>query len=262
MTDTTDSPLSHALLEWSFVPPNALIGHFPAPCSGYALTFAEGTIQARVEADQWTKESGIQERIQVELECVLFALGMMRQTVISLAEPTLIEVRSDGRRIMYAEMHSTAIVSDHMAWRLVDANGNAVRDSLQEQRDRERALMEQVRLRAHDHVLHKMLRAYRVSQFEGANELIHLYEITETLATRFKGEHKARRILNVSDADWSGLGRVANNEPVREGRHRGKTIGELRSATSEELNNCRRVAQALIYAYLNYLGRAGADGSP
>lgn len=241
------------------MPPSALVGHSPPPCSGYALTFAEGSVRAHIEADQWTKEPAIQERIQVELEGALFALGMMRQAVISLAEPSLTEVRSDGRRIMYAEIHSTVIISDHVEWRLVDADGNVVRDSLQERRDRERALMERVGLHARDPILRKMLLAYRAAQLDGANELIHLYEIIETLATRFNGDHKARRILKVIDADWSSLGRFANNEPVREGRHRGKTIGELRSATAEELNECRRVAQVLIDAYLNYLGAAGAS---
>jgi hypothetical protein len=47
----------------------------------------------------------------------------------------------------------------------------------------------------------------------------------------------------------------AGNEPLREGRHRGNSLGALRDATKEELETARKIAREMIEAYLAHLGR-------
>ncbi len=56
-------------------------------------------------------------------------------------------------------------------------------------------------------------------------------------------------------ASWRGsrFGQLANNEPVRQGRHRGKSAGALRGATETELKEERSTARSLVQGYLEYL---------
>ena len=85
------------------------------------------------------------------------------------------------------------------------------------------------------------------------NELVHLYEIREALSTKFAGENAARSALGISSSQWARLGQLCNNEPLWQGRHRGKTGGALRDATEGELTEARGIARAMIEAYLQHL---------
>ena len=58
---------------------------------------------------------------------------------------------------------------------------------------------------------------------------------------------------------WDNL---FNNEPLRQGRHRGKSGSALRDATEAELTEARRIALAMIEAYLRHLDTATRAGLP
>ena len=107
--------------------------------------------------------------------------------------------------------------------------------------------------RPHDKLLASMLASHHAAVHDPANELVYLYEIREALATHFGGEAKVRAILPISASDWSRLGQLANDQPLRQGRHRGKRIGELRDANETEIKEVRRIALVMIEAYLDYL---------
>jgi hypothetical protein len=81
-----------------------------------------------------------------------------------------------------------------------------------------------------------------------------LYEIRDALSIKFGGERNTCSILNVSKNEWSRFGRLANDEPLYEGRHRGENVGQLRHATESELAEVRGIARQMILAYLKYLG--------
>jgi hypothetical protein len=44
------------------------------------------------------------------------------------------------------------------------------------------------------------------------------------------------------------FGRLANDEPIRQGRHRGRSSGPLRDATELELEKCREISRRIIDA--------------
>lgn len=85
------------------------------------------------------------------------------------------------------------------------------------------------------------------------NELIHLYEIRDTLSKKFWSKDAACKALNITDKWWSRLGQLANDEPLRQGRHRGKNPGTLRDAKGAELTEARNIARHFVEAYLEYL---------
>ena len=64
---------------------------------------------------------------------------------------------------------------------------------------------------------------------------------------------EARIALAITSSQWSRLGQLCNDEPLRQGRHRGKTRVALRDASEDELFEARRIACDMIVAYLQYL---------
>ena len=91
------------------------------------------------------------------------------------------------------------------------------------------------------------------------NELVHLYEIRDALSRRFGGESPACQVLHISSTDWSRLGQLANSEPLRQGRHRGKNLGILRNATDAELTEARNIGRQFVEAYLEFLDVTGTN---
>ena len=75
------------------------------------------------------------------------------------------------------------------------------------------------------------------------------------LRDSFGGQKAAYAALGLSRRDWSRLGRLANDEPLRQGRHRGKKMGQLRDATPDELKEAQAIAVAMIEGYLKYVQR-------
>jgi hypothetical protein len=98
-----------------------------------------------------------------------------------------------------------------------------------------------------------MLSFYKNAINDPDNELVHLFDVWEALAERFGGQRDAQIALGINKSECSKLGRLANNEPIFQGRHRGKKVGELRQATETELEEARGVARKMIKAYLHYL---------
>jgi hypothetical protein len=89
------------------------------------------------------------------------------------------------------------------------------------------------------------------------NELVYLYELRDAVTKKFGSDAKAQKVLSVSGTEWSRFGLLSNNAPVSQGRHRGKFLRQLRSATDEELVEARTFARKLLLAFLQYLMRSG-----
>ena len=107
-----------------------------------------------------------------------------------------------------------------------------------------------------------MLRSYDAGVRDPTNELVHLYEIRDALSAKFGGESAARATLAITASQWSRLGQLCNNEPLCQGRHRGKTGEVLRDATEAELAEARGIARAMIEAYLQRIDTRNLQGNP
>jgi hypothetical protein len=62
--------------------------------------------------------------------------------------------------------------------------------------------------------------------------------------------------LKFPKKDWDNFGKLCN-QPLKQGRHRGKNYEALRDATTAELSDARRIALAMIEAYDHYIDRSG-----
>lgn len=141
-------------------------------------------------------------------------------------------------------------------FRLTDQSGAVVRDSRQERIDRRNHFAQAAAAYIGDPVANSILRSYSAAVNDAGNELIRLYEVRDALATHFGGEVATRASLSISSSSWSTPGRLADREPLTQGRHRGQHLGALRDATPEELETARSIARAMIDKYLAHLEKA------
>lgn len=98
-----------------------------------------------------------------------------------------------------------------------------------------------------------LLISYNNSVNDPANELVHLYDIRDALKSRFGYWKKACTALGITQREWNRLGNIANDAPLKQGRHRGKNAEHLRDATGSELIDARNIAKNMIEGYFVYL---------
>lgn len=97
--------------------------------------------------------------------------------------------------------------------------------------------------------LRAIARSYGQAVRDPQNELVHLYEVRDAVAKYYGSESSARSALKISKKEWQTLGRLANEEPLRQGRHRGKKIVGLRPAAQSELTEARAITKNIIKAF-------------
>jgi hypothetical protein len=101
-----------------------------------------------------------------------------------------------------------------------------------------------------------MLRSYQCSIADPEDELIHLYEVRDSLSSAFGDKSKALRKLSITEPAWKRLGLLCNVLPLSQGRHRGYVNQPIRSASDEELEEARHLAASFIESYIEYLEKS------
>jgi hypothetical protein len=96
-------------------------------------------------------------------------------------------------------------------------------------------------------LLRELVRSYSAAVNDPENEMVHLYQILDTLKAHYGSEKKAQQCLPVK-AEWKTLEKIANHEPIDQSRHRGSHIETRRPATDQELQDARSAARAIIEA--------------
>jgi hypothetical protein len=184
---------------------------------------------------------------------------LLTHKAYNLSRSTMTRLHPDGRRDISVEAEPSHVVVSGFApdIRVIDKDGNVVHDSKRDRIEKKKSIAEWVgTYLTADGLLTSMLESQSAAVRDPNNELVHIYEIREALSTKFGGEREARSALGISCSDWSRLGQLCNNEPLRQGRHRGKSGSALRDATEAELTEARRIALAMIEAYLRHLDTA------
>lgn len=159
---------------------------------------------------------------------------------------------TDGRRdtTLFLEGGQFTLSGGSADFIVRDAEGNIVADSKAELLSKQAAFRTEVaRLLPNDPVLKRMLNSYTKALKDHGNFLVHLYEIRDALVAMYGGEREAKTATGISTSEWSDFGRMANNMPLLEGRHRGSKEG-LRPATADEVHRATSFARRLIEGYV------------
>jgi hypothetical protein len=219
----------------------------------YVMTIADGKAEARIDADIFDRDPGIRQALHDGLNDRFLAAQLLTHQRYTLSKSSTVRVDPDGKRNIFLELESIACGTSVGAPDLImtDRDGNTVLDTRRDRIEKKKTVAELVQQhRATDPLLDSLLRSYQAAVKDPNNELVHLYEIRDALVTRFGSSDVVRTKLGIRDREWSRFGQLANDEPLRQGRHRGKNAVGLRDTTEGELQEARAIARKMIEAYI------------
>ena len=256
------------VLEWTYKPENYVEEPYQIQGVDYVIDIENGKAKVILDSkyENYDDNKAIVKLINCDLNNYLQSIQIITRKPYKLFMSSEIHFRSDGRREIIvstdAYIDSSSVSMDFLQ---IDKDEKIIRDLRQERLDETRKYIELTRKHIADPTLEAIMQSYNKALNDPDNEFLHLYEIRDALINRFSSKKNALKKLKISDSEWSKLGDLANSEnyPLKQSRHRGNFVGELRDATIEELTEARQIAAVMIKSYLNYLEeQANAELSP
>lgn len=247
------------ILEWHFTPPDYFEQVITVSRDDHTMVIDNGKVEATMLAEVYDAAPSMRDELHGALTARFLAVQLLNRSAFELSKPSMVRVREDGRRDIFVELDSEGIRASagHVDTRVTDQHGNIVSDSRRDRIEKKQSLADRVSAHSGDLLLTAMLASHQNSIHDPDNELVHLYEIRDALGARFGGEMKTRNALGIAGSQWSRLGRLCNDEPLRQGRHRGENL-VLRDATHSELEEARAIARSMIEKYVQWLHSAEA----
>lgn len=242
-------------IEWVYQPSDFFEAALVLSDADYDLNIADGKATAVLREPQdpieATIENAIEDRIKLVFEVRL--LQVARKYV--LEGPRTVQ-HYEGKRTVGIRICAVtlAVALDPVDCVATDDAGNVIRDTRAERIARDRSEVESLAGKAlNSPTLRSLLDSYGRSLSDPSNALVHLYEIRDALAKHYLGDDRARQRLGISSKQWRRVGRLADDEPLEEGRHRGRHPVR-RHAKREELDEVREIAKSWIRAFAAALG--------
>jgi len=220
------------------------------------VTFSAGLATLTLTVPTNPVGSELTEKSTASIRSVLQARQVLTRRSFELNGPNITHHRDDGRRdiAMVAGTGEFKITGFAPDIRITAADGTVVRDTRAERLAHHRAFVQRLASKAAGSpTVRRILESFSRSIADPDNELVHLYEIRDAAAAHFGTDAAARNALGVSSRDWSALGRLANDDPLKQGRHRGKQIDGLRDATYVELDQARTIARKMLEAFVEVI---------
>lgn len=242
-------------VEWGYTPADFFPRSFSQCVAGQWFQVGRGCVKAPVDTLRREWSESLPDALQPVVLWMFQRQQALNYRRFRLSHYSVEHVTENGKVYRTIRIYDTVVTSDDVAVRLITPDGSPVQGAPgpgggEEQRVELSSVSQDL---VADPVLSAILSSLGRAIDDQANELVHLYEIRDALKTRFEGEVKAYSALGVSSTDWKRLGRLANDYPLRQGRHRGEHAGELRDATPDELEQARSIAKGLISAYVKFL---------
>jgi hypothetical protein len=243
------------LFEWDYSPSNYFEEPFEVVRDDYTMAISPGKVEAWVASNTFSQNPAIRSEMQAFLNDRFLGVQLLVFRPYELSDSRRTCVHLDGRRDVFIEFKGVAAVAagGTVDIRMTNADGT-VYDSKEDRVAAERRLAELVQLhRSSSPALAAMLTSFGNAIRDPQNELVHLYEVRDALSVELGGKSKAIATLGLTSAAWSRLGQLSNEEPLHQGRHRGKSGAALRDATQTELQEAREIARSMLSLYVNHL---------
>lgn len=244
------------VLEWKFSPPGYFEGPIDINGDDYVMTISNGTVEARIRPEMYYKDQSMRDRLHRALNRRFRVVQLLSHKPYDLSKASMYRLHPDGRKDITIFLEPCVITGSTGALDIIvkDKDGSVISDSKKERMQKKRDWSDRVeKCCPNDSLVDSLLDSYDKAVNDPDNELVHLYEIRDAIAKKFGGKSAARSALRMTGSQWSRLGKLANNEPLKQGRHRGKNPGVLRDAKEWELEEGRDIARNIFEAYLNYL---------
>ena len=256
------------MFTWTFEPKNLFrLGEEELECEldEYRIVIRDGEVEAIVPdlraIEGWPNLHGIKKELRRGVEPFLYsrAIWVHKTYQLSYEGHEIPEALADELdRVVTVALNEEVKARSHSDYQFKGPDGTVTFDSREA---RKRRSIEFGRLThkyyKHDLTAYFIIRRYRTAIEDPDNEFIHLFDILEALKDRFdERSSDVRQRLGIEKDKFKTFCILANNpdeKPVRQGRHRGRNIEELRDASEAELSVARQVARELVFGYLQFL---------
>lgn len=244
------------VLQWNFSPPD----YFEVPViisrDDYQVTIQDGKVEATMEPGVYEGNPAIKDLIEDALNHRFCGVQLLSHEAYQLSYIGRVHLHPDGHKDFFKTLNDTVVFGAKIDMVVTGEDGNVIFDSREERIERKTELANLAeKCGSSDGLAKSLLASYHAAVRDPDNELVHLYEIREALAKEFGGAKRVCDELGISRSKWSKLGSLADNKPIKQGRHRGRFTAGLRDATENELEEARGIASTLILAYLRYLDK-------
>jgi len=245
------------ILEWIYLPSDYFEETVAISRNNYQVTIQDGKVEAKLELLQYEHDPSLKDIIEDTLNHRFRGMQLLTHREYQLSYAGRYRVHPDGHRDVFITVPTAKLkVSPSLADIVITHKDGTFYDSRKERIEKKANLANLAEKHGpRDSIARSLLESYHESIRDPDNELVHLYEICDILAKGFNNKTKACSALALSESRWRTLSRLANNKPIKQGRHRGKFLGILRDATEAELKKARDIAQTFIIAYLQYLDK-------
>ena len=244
------------ILEWDFSPPNYFEEPIEISRQNYIMTIEAGKATATIDYATFNANASMRNELHDGLNSRFLAVLLFSHLAYKLSNPKMTHVHPDGHTDIFLEISSSVskMSIGTLDLQVADKDGNIISDSRRERIEKKKKRAELVAThKPNDPLVAALLHSYQTAVTDPNNELVHLYEIRDAISKKFGNESKVRKKLAITSSQWSRLGQLCNDEPLKQGRHRGKAVGTLRDASESELVEAREISQTMIEAYLQYL---------
>ena len=243
------------LFDWTYSPADYFEETFEIVRDNYTMRISPGTVEARVASKTFAENPTIRDEIQAALNDRFLGAQLITFRPYELSDSRRTRVHTNGRKDVFIELKGGVAIASGgtVDIRVTNADG-VVYDSKAERTAAKRRLADLVQLhRPSSPALAAMLTSFGNAIRDPQNELVHLYEVRDALSAELGGKSDAIATLGLAASAWSRLGQLSNDEPLRQGRHRGKGGAALRDATHTELQEARDIARSMLSLYVNHL---------
>lgn len=239
------------LIEWTYSPANYFEEPLQISEKHFVLIAQDGKVEAKVDHDP---RPNLCDQLDKELKLRFQGVQLVSRVPYQLSKPSVQCRNPDGTSIFVCVGTVAAKASVSANFKIADKDGNVISDSRAERIERKFSLGAlSAKYGESNTVAGKILQSYNNAMNNPDNCLVYLYEIREALAKHFSGGKNARNKLQVTKVRWQEFGRLANDAPLKQGRHRGKMLSELKDATRDELDAAMNIAAEMVEKYLKYL---------
>jgi len=237
-------------LVWTYEPKDFFEAAYHAATEVYDLVVRDGRAVATLKVPQNPVKPGLVKLIAEDLEDFFLVrqLRQRRSYKLQQGPPSIQQHGVGGGTTVTVEASDAAASVANPDVLIQDQAGNVLADTRAARIAKDTAMLDAITSKlAKSPLLRGMLKSYRQSIADPANQLFHLYEVRDALAKYYSGENDARKALNISGADWRYIGRLADHEPIEQSRHRGQHP-DRREATADELEKARSIIWKWILA--------------
>lgn len=252
------------VLEWKYSPLDYFESKIEIKEDDFTMIIADGKAEAKIDSVVYDLTPSMSETLHDMLNSRFLGVQLCNHKGYILSSPDTVHVHTDGHKNRFVGLKGSIVCKCNVKVdiKVCDKDGNVVADSKRSRIEKMNGIADLVSKHRKDAALMSLLRSHDASLRDPDNRLVHLYEIRDALCQKFGHEDAVRSELNIPRSKLSRFGKLCNEEPLRQGRHRGKKYETLRDATAAELIEASAISISMIEAYVRYLEMTSCSISP